>query len=371
MQVKGKQKILFLSTLTPPFYGSSMSNEMCLQILNDDEHFIVKNIKLNYSVRMADLGKFNLRKITGFFTVLSQIRKYLKEFKPEIIYFVPAVTGVALIRDFLFLEVVKKLKRSKLIIHLRGQFKKEDLQNPFQRFLIKSILKSDRVIVLGTELIENLKNKVVPERIKILPNAIHPSITDVEFESIIRKRQNNTLLNILFLSNLQQSKGWFKLLQTCKLIKESEIEFICHFVGDWHSRHEEKKFFKYVEENYLSNNIIYHGRLIGKEKKKILEMSDMLIFPTEYEAFGRVIIEAMEFGLPVIANGTGSIPSIIREGETGYVLKENSPREIFKKILELLAPEIRNKMGIAARERFLNKFSVDVFKKEFIKLFDL
>ncbi|MEX2513462.1 MAG: glycosyltransferase family 4 protein [Cyclobacteriaceae bacterium] len=365
-----KKKILFVSTLTPPFYGSSLSSEMCLNILKKDGKYDVTNIKLNYSFDMSDVGKLNLNKILGFFKVRKQIRVSLKQFQPEIIYFVPAVTGLALIRDFLYLRSIKSLKNGKLILHIRGQFLKKDWQNPITKYIIKSLLVCDKVIVLGPELIANLKNRILKENIFVLINAIPNTLSNDEFEEIIIQRNLNSDLNLLFLSNMHEAKGWFKVLEVSKLLFDSGIKFSCHFVGGWASKNDNKKFFDYINKNNLSNNIFYHGQLLNEEKNQMLAKSNIMIYPTEYnDACPRVIIEAMEYGLTVIASNEAAIPSLILDDETGIILKKNTVDDIFKNILKLNDNTYRRDMEIKARERFLERFTLQTYKNRFIEIF--
>ncbi len=367
-QGKLQKKILFISTLTPPNYGASLSSEMCLKILKDDSRFKVENIKLNYSAEMSDVGKVNFNKIYGLFQVRYQIRRSLKQFEPDLIYFVPAVAKFGLVRDYLFLRIIKILKKGKLILHVRAQFKEEDWDNPIKNYIIRHLLECDKVIVLGQELVENLNNTVLFENIRILPNAIPKTLSDTEFRKILEQRTLNSNLHLLFLSNMHEAKGWFKVLETCKLLKESEIEFTCHFVGEWTSKSDTQKFYDYVENNNLLRNIVFHGQLLDKEKNNMLAIADILIFPTEWDACPRVIIEAMEFGLNIIANNEGTIPSLVKHGETGYILQRNVAVEIFEYILILLDSSIRNTMGIKGRQRFLENFTLNTYKNRFIEI---
>src|ERR1035437_902348 len=364
-----KKKILFLGTLAPPYYGASMSSEMCLNILKEEKRFEIRNIKLNYSEEMSDVGKLNLKKIYGFFQVSRQIKKILKQFNPEIIYFVPAVTGFGLIRDYCFLRIIKFKKRARLILHIRGQFKKKDWENSFMRKLINQLLKCDKVIVLGPELIKNLNNLIKKENIYILPNAIVNTLNNYEFEKIIKGKKIKKKLKLLFLSNMQEAKGWFKVLEACKILRDSGIEFECHFVGKWSTTKDEKKFHKYLREHNLFGIVNYHGQLLNKEKNDILSETDILIYPTEYCAFGRVIIEAMEYGIVTISNKEGTIPSIIKHGETGYVLNNNTATEICEYIIKLLDDSLRYNMSIKSRARFLEKFTLDTYRNNFIAIF--
>lgn len=367
-QKKIKKKILFLSTLPPPYHGASMSSAMCLDILKSDNTIEVKNIKLNNSVEVSDLGKVTFNKLYGILRISKQIKYLIKNFNPDIIYFAPAVTGYALIRDFFFLKIIKAFSRGKLILHIRGQFKKREWDNLFTKFIIKSLLQCDKAIVLGPELIVNLNNTIPLKDIYILPNAIIKTISDTEFKNIMERKGINSDLKLLFLSNMAESKGWFKVLETCKLLIDAGIKFKCDFVGDWPSDYERQNFYRYIKNNNLSSNVVHHGQLLNKEKNNIFEGADILIFPTVYDACPRVIIEAMEFGLPVISNNVGTIPSLIEHGKTGFILERNQAVEIFGYIIKLQDKDYRNVMGIKSRERFLEKFTLDKYRSKFIAI---
>jgi glycosyltransferase involved in cell wall biosynthesis len=47
---------------------------------------------------------------------------------------------------------------------------------------------------------------------------------------------------------------------------------------------------------------------------------DVLVFPSTYEGFGLVVLEAMSQGLPVIATPAGCAPELVRAGETGMIV---------------------------------------------------
>lgn len=367
-----RKKILFVSTLTPPFYGSSLSSEMCLNILKNNNQFDVRNIKLNYSLDMSDVGKLNLKKIVGFIKVRKQIRNSIKQFQPDIIYYVPAVTGLALIRDFLYLRSIKFLKKGKLILHIRGQFKKEDWKNPVLNYIIKNLLVCDKAIVLGPELIANLNQRILEENIFVLINAIPNTLSNAEFDEVIIQRNSTSELNLLFLSNMHEAKGWFKVLEASKLLFDSGIKFSSHFVGGWASKNDEKKFHNYVEQYNLGDNIFYHGQLLNEEKNKMLAKANIMIYPTEYnDACPRVIIEAMEYGLTIISSNEAAIPSLIINDETGIILEKNTVDEIYNNILKLKDTTSRKEMEIKARNRFLEKFTKETYQKKLIEIFNM
>ncbi len=77
----------------------------------------------------------------------------------------------------------------------------------------------------------------------------------------------------------------------------------------------------------------------------------------------------MEYGIPVIANGIATIPSIIKHRETGFVLRENTPEEIASFILDLKLKSVREEMGVKGRIRFLENFTRDQYETNFMKIF--
>jgi glycosyltransferase involved in cell wall biosynthesis len=362
------KKILFLSPLPPPNYGSAISSKMCLEILKSDNRFYIKNIKTNYSKELSDMGEISLKKLYGIIQVSMRIVQLINKIRPDIVYFMPATFSFGLMRDFFFLSIIKIFNHKKIILHIRSQFKKEDWNNSFKRFLIQGLLKCDKVILLGPELIENLNEKVARDKIYILPNAINKTLLDIELENSIRHRNNNQNLNILFLSTMWKFKGWYKLLETCNLLSNSGVKYICHFVGDWPSELESNTFYNYIENNNLSKNVIFHGQLLGYEKKNMLMEADILILPTEFDSCPRVILEAMEYGLPVISTRVGTIPSLVEHDKTGYILEKNTSLEIFECILRLIDINLRTVFGRNGRNRFLARFTFETYEKNFIKI---
>jgi glycosyltransferase involved in cell wall biosynthesis len=360
------RKILFLSPLPPPHYGSAVSSQTCLKILQDSKKFKIKNIKLNYSREINDIGKINLDKIKGIFYVKKQIKKTIREFNPDIIYFVPATYNLGLIRDYLFTREIKKIWKGQILFHVRSRI----LDKTWDSFLGKKILKKmyegNKAIVLGKELVKDLREMIPEKEIFILPNAIKNEVSNSELKKIIKKRKNNKELNIVFLSNMDKSKGWPKLLESCKILKEKNFKFRCDFIGNWWNKEDEKYFEKFVKENNLEKNVFSHG---GKERKialKFLENANVFVYPTEMDTFGKVLIEAYMYGVPAIANKEGSIPSIVDNKKTGFLLEENTPEEIVSIILK--KPNW-GKIGENARKKFLREFVLDRYKINFLKLF--
>lgn len=79
------------------------------------------------------------------------------------------------------------------------------------------------------------------------------------------------------------------------------------------------------------------------------------------EPFGRVIVEAMFAGKPVVATAAGGPLEIVRDGETGILVPPGDPAALAEGIRGLLeAPTLAQAMGRAGRHRAQEKFSLSV-----------
>jgi glycosyltransferase involved in cell wall biosynthesis len=95
--------------------------------------------------------------------------------------------------------------------------------------------------------------------------------------------------------------------------------------GYWH-----KKIEPFIDGKLIQ----YVGHVNFFEKIKLLQKAKVVLFPTMYnEAFGYVMIESMSCGTPVIGFGNGSVPEIIKDGKTGYVV--NNVQEMIEAVAKI------------------------------------
>jgi glycosyltransferase involved in cell wall biosynthesis len=172
---------------------------------------------------------------------------------------------------------------------------------------------------------------------------------------------------------MYESKGWFLLLQACKILKKRKIRFKCNFVGGWPGENEKNKFKSFIKAENLESEVKFFGTKTGNEKESFFEKANIFVFPTYYEleAHPRVILEAMMYGLPIIANKHSSISNTIRDRKDGLIIKKNSPEEIAKLIISLdKNKKLREKLGRNARKRFLDNYEMKKYKKKFARIIE-
>jgi glycosyltransferase involved in cell wall biosynthesis len=94
----------------------------------------------------------------------------------------------------------------------------------------------------------------------------------------------------------------------------------------------------------------------------------LLVLPSFTEGLPNILLEAMACGTPVLATPVGAIKDIIKESETGFLLKSDDPIHIAERIIELLNnPELLEEVSIKAynyvRENFSFEKTLDAWRK--------
>ncbi|MCL5959967.1 MAG: glycosyltransferase family 4 protein [Chloroflexi bacterium] len=106
-----------------------------------------------------------------------------------------------------------------------------------------------------------------------------------------------------------------------------------------------------------NQNLIFAGQVSRTELIAAYQQATMFVFPTLYEAFGIVLIEAMAAGLPVIAANAAAVPFVVSHGETGILFPKQDSAALSRSITELLRDASqRRKLSETARQHVNRKF---------------
>ncbi len=87
---------------------------------------------------------------------------------------------------------------------------------------------------------------------------------------------------------------------------------------------------------------------VSRDVAPLYQLADALVFPTSYEAFPLVALEAAASGLPIIATPVNGIRELVREGEDGYLI-DADPAQIAERLALLSDAATRARLGAAAR----------------------
>ena len=123
-----------------------------------------------------------------------------------------------------------------------------------------------------------------------------------------------------------------------------------------------------VESAGMRNKVRFLG--FRDDVMNVMTSIDVLLVPSENEPFGRVVIEAMLAGKPVIGTNGGGIPEIVVDGETGYLVSIGDVQAMTERLFKLYTwPETRLALGSASQERVLQCFSASSSAKGLYELY--
>lgn len=356
-----KPHILFILHLPPPVHGAAMVGQNIHDSTLVNTAFDCRFINLTTASGMGDIGRFRFRKIHTFIRLLRQIRRSVKDLRPDYVYITPNATGGPFYKDYLVVMVLKRMGcRVVAHYHNKGVASRQD--RPFDDFLYRRFFRGLKVILLSERLYPDIRKYVRREDVLVCPNGIPCGAVPAE-------KPTDGTPRILFLSNLLAEKGVLVLLDALAILHRRGIPFRCDIVGAETPEINSPQFEEAIRERDLESAVRYHGKRFGAEKAALLEGADIFAFPTFYpnECFPLVLLEAMAHGLPCISTEEGAIPDIIDDGETGLIVRKRDPADLADRIEALLqdAP-MRRRMGQAGRRKYEENYTLERFERTFV-----
>jgi len=138
-------------------------------------------------------------------------------------------------------------------------------------------------------------------------------------------------IHVLSLGIMQYHKGFQDLVLAIKKLTTDGLPLDVTVAGDGPYR---SKLLRLAERLGLVDRIRWVGRVAAEELTRLYDWSDVVVVPTiTPEPFGRVAVEAMSRGRPVIGTATGGLAEIIEDGRTGYLVPPATPSAIAEKLL--------------------------------------
>jgi glycosyltransferase involved in cell wall biosynthesis len=362
---KDKKRILLFVKVPPPVTGATLMNLRVYESELLKNNFIIRSIAISYIKKLDEMGKWQLVKILKIISVFFKLLNELVFFRPRFVYFQISPHGFAFYRDLLYVSLIK-LFRVKILYHIHGKGMKVHVKNKNKKRLYTFAFHREEVICLSNLLKGDIED-FFDGKIHIVNNGI-PAMSKNEISQI--QKIDNRNVRILFLSNLIKSKGIVDYVDALEILKDRDVSFEANIIGAT-ADVTVRELNDYIKQKNLEAFINYKGSKYGTDKNEIIANSDVLVYPTFNDAFPLVLIEAMQFSIPVIATYEGAIPEIVDDSITGYLVEKNAPQQIAEKLKFLIEnPEQRKAMGMAGREKFEEKYTLKVFENNLLKLFD-
>ena len=367
--MSGSPPLLLIGPLPPPATGQSISFEMLQRELRSRGHR-VRVVDLSRGAGGAPPGASLQRGLQLASALLQCLGALLGG--ARIVYLTIAQSRSGFLRDAAIVWAAAGF-RARIVVHLKGGNYDgfHGAQPPWLRALIRATLRrTSRILVLGERLRAMYDfDARLADRIAVVPNGL-PERRDGRTKPPPR---DGAPLEVLYLSNLIESKGYLDLLEALALLGDAHrLPFRARFAGSFlvsaddrsgrTAAEAEAHFRERLRSRSLGDAVRWLGPVSGAAKWALLERSHVLVLPTRYVNEGQPvsIIEAMACGCAVIATDHRAIPDLVEDGRTGLLVPFGDPPAIARALASLASnPDRLAAMGAAAVERYRERFTLE------------
>jgi D-inositol-3-phosphate glycosyltransferase len=142
---------------------------------------------------------------------------------------------------------------------------------------------------------------------------------------------------ILFVGRIIPLKGIDNLLKAMAHLKRKRNIKVVVIGGDEQCQAEMQRLKDLSGSLGICKSVLFLGPVEQDVLPFFYSAADLCVVPSHYESFGLVVLESLACGTPVVATKVGSAESVIRQGETGYVVADNDPYRLADKIALFLS----------------------------------
>jgi glycosyltransferase involved in cell wall biosynthesis len=250
------------------------------------------------------------------------------------------------------LALAARLRGAGVIVHAHGGNIETWLTSPRSRAIMRlSMLPAHRVVAVWSAGHRALASALGSDGVSLIDNGVETSrFADPE--------PAHEPPRVLYVGLLTPRKGVLDLLEASRLLRADGVAHDLWLLG---GTPDEGPAAAVPVHAAAQGNASLLGTRPPEQMPAAYATADVFCLPSWWEAMPLSILEAMAGGLPVVASDVGDVGRAIAEGETGYVVPQQSPTRLAEALKPLLIdPELRRKMGDAGRARVVEHFSSEV-----------
>ncbi|HCT9095973.1 MULTISPECIES: glycosyltransferase [Serratia] len=292
-----------------------------------------------------DIFRRSGRNIKSFFSLTLKLITNVYTLKPDVVHLHSTFAGV-IGRIVIFL--MYPLRRPKVIycphafsFLMQGRSRYNNYFSKVERLLLPF---TDAVICVSQfEKDKAVEYGFTPEKLHVVYNGVP------EAEPLSKNMSNpypEGKFNLLFVGRFDFQKGFDIFEKIMPILADNN----CHLTAVGGAVHDSN----FIPEKLPATT--FTGWLSSDELKPYFEYADVLIIPSRWEGFAMVPLEAMSYGVPVIASNCTSFPEMVVDGETGRMFTFGHPEQVIQ-FLESTSDHDWKLMGENGRALFLSKFT--------------
>ena len=361
---QGKLRVLVVGQTPPPFGGQAAAIQSFLD--GDYDRLELRHVRMAFSRDMGEVGRFQLRKVLQLPLLIARILWARVRWKAEVLYYPPAASArAALLRDIVVLTCCRWAFR-RTVFHFQAGGLAEQYPT------LGSLLRSAFMAAYGQpDVAVSLAEHGLADGalLRARHQAVVPNGVADEAGSRLGSRHRSEAQQLpvaLFVGVLRESKGVVVLVDALARLKAQGAECDLRLVGEFQPPSFEGQLRAQVADLGLGDRVTFLGRRLGEAKWEQFLQADMFCFPTffEYESFPLVLLEAMQFELPVVATHWRGVPAIVDDGVTGFLVEVGDAEAVADRMALLVADSSeRWAMGRAGRQRYLAAFTEDHYRR--------
>ena len=170
-----------------------------------------------------------------------------------------------------------------------------------------------------------------------------------------------------YIGRLEEGKGVMNFVEALPLIskKQSNLKFFLGGHGPLRGRIEEE-----LRNNNLSQKAEIAGWIAHDKVADYLSELKLFVLPSYSEGLPTTVLEAMACGTPVLATPVGGVPDVIKDGETGFIMEDNSPQCIVENVIRALEHPNLDKVVKNARMLIEENYTYDAAVERYKKILE-
>jgi glycosyltransferase involved in cell wall biosynthesis len=200
--------------------------------------------------------------------------------------------------------------------------------------LQKATLRFSDRIILYADLVEEWNLEPYSNKVLIADHHFLP-LDEFSFKNDLQERAPV----VGYIGRFSAEKGILNFVEALPKTLEKRPDVRVQIIGDGPLEDEIRAL---VDREHLRGKVTLEGWIPHAELPSYLAKMKLLVLPSYTEGLPGVVLEAMACGTPVLATPVGAVPCVIKDKETGFLIRDNSPEGIAKDISESLSyPHLR------------------------------
>ncbi|MCA0147607.1 glycosyltransferase [Rossellomorea vietnamensis] len=272
-------------------------------------------------------------------------------------------TSAMKLKDYYALPLITTIHATE---HGRNQGIYTDLQHKIHGEEQLLIGASDHLIVCSEHMKDEIKSLFTIEApIAVIPNGVELEKLDQSSPYALSKPSKPYFFSI---GRMVHEKGFETIIRVASRLKSAgyDISFVIAGKGPMLEQYR-----KAVIEEELSDSVSFVGYVSDRERNDYLKNCLAVIFPSLYEPFGIVALEAMAFRKGVVASNTGGLKSIVKHEQTGLLFEPNQEHSLYTQLISLIEnPGKSEQLGELGFKMAQSMFSWDRIADQTIHVYD-